>query len=219
MLAMLLAMPVRAQWAGSVALSSNELFRGQSVSSDAPTASLALSFDHQSGFFAGGGASLAAASGGPRLAYANQYAGYAARLGTLSVEAGLIHRSYDRIVDIEYRRGFFEAYAGITHKSIKARLYVSPDYRRDNRVSYYGELNARLLAVGRWNLEGHAGLSVIAQPDGRGRAPMRPFVDWRLQIGRPIGPVFLTAGMGATGYPVYTSNGRVRPFLSISHAF
>lgn len=219
MLAMMMAVPVRAQWAGSVALSSNELFRGQTVSRDAPTASLALSLDHRSGFFAGGGASLAATGDGPRLAYANQYAGYAARLGTLSVEAGLIHRSYDRIVDTEYRRGFFEVYAGITHKSFKARLYVSPDYRRDNRVSCYGEVNARLLAVGDWSLEGHVGLSVIAQPDGAGRAPMRPFVDWRMQIGRPLGPLFLTAGLGATNYPVYAANGLVRPFLSISHAF
>jgi uncharacterized protein (TIGR02001 family) len=200
-------------------LSSNELFRGQTISNDAPTASLAVSFDHRSGLFAGGAASLTATDGGPRLAYANQYAGYAARLGQVSVEAGVIHRSYDRVVDNEYRRGFFEGYAGITHKSIKARIHVSPDYRRDRRVSYYGELNARLLALGRWNLEGHAGLSVIAQPDGTGRAPMRPFGDWRLQIGRPIGPLFLTAGIGATAYPVYSANGGVRPFLSISHVF
>lgn len=216
---MLAAGPVRAQWSGSAALSSNELFRGQSISSDTPTAALAFSLDHRSGVFAGGAASLTVGDGGPRVAYANQYAGYAARLGQVSVEAGVIHRSYDRIADLEYRRGFFEAYAGITHKSIKARLYVSPDYRRDNRISYYGELNARLLALGRWNLEGHAGLSVIAQPDGQGRAPLRPFADWRLQIGRPIGPLFLTAGLGATAYPVYAANGRVRPFLSISHAF
>ena len=218
-LALLPGSAAQAQFSGSVALASNEMFRGDTVSANAPTASLSLSLDDDSGLFAGGAASVAATAGDPRIVAANQYVGYAKRFGQLSLEGGLIHRSYARVVDTEYRRGFFEAYVGFTHKSLKGRVYVSPDYRRDGRTSAYAELNARLLALGRWNLEGHAGLSMIAQPDGIGRAPLRPFADWRLQLGRPIGPFFLTMGAAATAYPVYSSRGLTRAFVSFSHAF
>jgi uncharacterized protein (TIGR02001 family) len=215
--ALLPARPAFAQLSGSVAFSSNELFRGESISNNVPAASLALSLDHRSGLFLGGGASLAI--GEPRLVYANQYAGYALRRGQTSFEAGIIHRSYDRIVDTDYRRGFFEAYAGVTHKSIKARLYVSPDYRRDGRTSYYGELNARLLTLGNWGLDGHAGVSLIPQPNVAGAVRIFAYRDWRVQISRPLGPLFLSGGVASSNYPVYSASGRARPFLSISHAF
>lgn len=216
-----LAVPAQAeaQVSGSIALASNEMFRGESVSGNDPALSLALSLDHESGLFAGASASVAAGSADPRLTYASQYAGYAIRSGAFSIETGVIHRSYDRVVDLDYRKDFFEFYAGVTRNSIKARLFVSPDYRRNSRASYYGEINARLVSIGNWALDGHAGVSLIPDDSQSGQGSWQTYRDWRLQVSRPVGKLFLSAGVAGTNYPVYSASGRARVFASASMAF
>lgn len=216
---MAVAQPAHAQFAGSVALSSNETFRGETISRDDPTLSLSASLDHQSGLFAGAGASIAAGGGDVRLAQASQYAGYALRSGTVSFEAGVVHRTYAEVTDTDYRKDFVEFFAGITHKSVKARVYVSPNYRRDNRASYYGEMNTRLIGVGRWSLDGHAGLSLIPGDRTEGAARWETYYDWRLQVSRPLGRLFVSGGVAATNYPVYGASGKARAFVSTSIAF
>lgn len=195
------------------------MFRGESISDNDPALSLSLSLDGDSGWFAGASASVAAGNSDLRMTYASQYAGYAIRSGSTSLEAGLIHRTYDRIVDADYRKDFFEFYAGLTHKSIKARIYVSPDYRRKSRASYYGEINARLVAIDSWGLDGHAGMSLIPVEEQPGQTSWHSYQDWRLQISRPVGKLFLSAGVAGTNYPVYSPNGRARVFASASLAF
>lgn len=205
--------------AGTVSVSSNQLFRGESISRDAPTVSLGLNYDSPQGFYAGASVSLAANSDAVRVSTAEQFAGYARRIGPASVELGVIHRSYERVVDEDYRRGFFEGYVGVTHRGLRARLYVSPDYLREGPPSYYLDVNAQLLALGPWTLEGHGGLSLIptAQPGG-GRKLDR-FQDWRLQLSRGVGPLTLSSGVSATNYPVYSESGRVRVFAAAMIAF
>lgn len=209
-----------AQVAGSVSLSSNEMFRGETISGDDPALALSLSLDDSSGFFVGAAVSAAAGGADPRITYASQYAGYALRAGKTSIEAGIIHRSYERVIDTEYRRDFVELYAGVTHGSLKARVYVSPNYRLDNQVSYYGEINARLIAIRDWSLDGHVGLSLI--PDshiaGRGNT-LQAYRDWRVQISRPLGKAFISGGIAGTNYPVYSASGNAKIFASVSYAF
>lgn len=215
-----LSSPAYAQFAGSIGLSSNEMFRGETISANDPALSLSLSLDDESGLFAGVSASVAAGNSDPRMTNASQYAGYAKRFGETSVEAGIIRRTYERVVDIEYRKDFAEIYAGVTHRSLKARFYVSPNYRRDNRASYYGEINVRLIGFDQWSLDGHAGLSVQPGHQGSGTNPkMQTFRDWRLQISRPVGKLFLSGGVAATNYPVYSPSGKARIFASASYAF
>lgn len=210
----------QAQFAGSIALSSNEMFRGESISDDDPALSVSVSMDDTSGLFAGAIVSMAAGGEPPRVTYASQYAGYAIRTGETSVEAGIIHRSYDRIVDTDYGKDFVELYAGVTHKAVKARLYISPDYRRDNRTSFYGEINARLFSAHGWGVDGHFGLSVIPDvKENSSGSTLRTYRDWRLQVSRPIGKIFLSAGAAATNYPVYSASGKARLFGTISYAF
>jgi hypothetical protein len=132
---------------------------------------------------------------------------------------GTIHRSYDHIVDTGYRRGFFEGFAGLGYRGIKARVYVSPDYLVDGRTSYYLEINARLLRIEKWSVEGHGGLSLIPHDLGSGQRGLRNFQDWRLQASRPIGRLFVAFGVNATNYPVYSTSGRAKVYASISQAF
>ena len=214
-----MARPAHAQFSGNVSLATNEVFRGETISSNDPALSLALGFDGPAGIFAGASASVAAGGDAPRINSSVQYLGYAIRKGEVSLEAGVIHRNYRRVVDGAYRKQFFEGYVGIARRALKARLHVSPDYLRDGRTTYYGEVNARLLALGKWGVDGHAGLSLIPHDIGSGRKGLRHYRDWRVQVSRPVGRAFVSAGAAGTNYPVYSTSGKARAFASLSYAF
>ena len=211
--------PAQAQVAGSLSLTSNAMFRGETVSRDDPAATLGLNYDGPGGFYVGASATVAAGANRPHVATAEQYAGFARRLGSTSFELGVIHRSYDRVVDEDYRRGFFEGYVGFAHRRVRGRLYVSPDYLRDGRASYYAELNARLIALGKWSLDGHGGLSLIPGDAAAGGSKLENYEDWRLQLSRPLGRLMVSTGLSATNYPVYSESGKVRAFASVMYAF
>lgn len=195
------------------------MFRGETISSSDPVIAASVSLDTRSGFFAGASASLALDTEVPRISSMVQYAGWARREGNMTLEFGVIHRSYARIVDTDYRRGFFEGFAGVGLGAVRTRMYVSPDYLRDGRASYYMEVNAPLLKHDKWRLEGHAGLSLIPFDKGTGRGGLRRYQDWRLTVTRPLGPLFLSLGVNGTNYPVYSETGRGRVFGSVAWAF
>lgn len=215
----LIAGPAHAQVAATVTLASNSLFRGETISRDQPTVSLGLNVEGPDGLYAGASATVTGGPDSPRIATAEQYAGFAKRLGATSIEVGVIHRGYDRIVDEDYRRGFFEGYIGVTRRRLRARFYVSPDYLRSGPPTYYLDLNATLAAWHGWTLEGHGGLSLIPVETMPGKRKLERYQDWRLQVGRSIGPIMLSAGLGATNYPVYSESGRIRAFASALYAF
>jgi hypothetical protein len=208
-----------AQLAGSLTLSSSGMFRGESISHDAPALNAGISIDSATGLYAGASGTVAVTGDKLRATALVQYAGYARRIGPVTAEIGAIHRIYDRVVDTGYRRAFFEGYAGLSYRGIKTRFYISPDYLVDGRNSYYAEVNVRLLKVERWSLEGHGGLSLIPHDLDTGLHGLRHFEDWRLQASRPIGSVFVAVGVNATNYPVYSASGRAKVFASISKAF
>ena len=214
-----LAAPAHAQLAGSISLSSSEMFRGESISSADPALSASVSLDSGSGLFAGASATVALNIKEPRVSAAVQYLGFAQRHGSLSYEVGVIHRSYARIADRDYRRGFFEGFVGVGIGGARARVYVSPDYLVDGRTSFYAEINAPLLRHEKWQLDGHAGLSLIPHELGARSRALRHYQDWRLTVSRPVGPLFLSLGINATNYPVYSDTGRGRVFASAAYAF
>jgi uncharacterized protein (TIGR02001 family) len=214
-----LAAPAHAQLAGSITATSSEMFRGESISSGDPVVAASVSLDTRSGFFAGASASLALDTNVPRISAMVQYAGFARKRGNLTLEIGVIHRSYARIVDTGYRRGFFEGFAGVGVGGVRTRVYVSPDYLADGRASYYAEINAPLMRQGKWQLEGHAGLSLIPYDLDTGRGGLRRYRDWRVTVSRPVGPLFLSLGVNGTNYPVYSDTGRGRVFGSVAYAF
>jgi len=216
---LLAASPADAQLAGSVSLQSNVLFRGETVSSDDPGVVVGVNYDGPAGVYFGGSVTMAAGASEPHIATADQYAGYALRSGRTTVDLGVIHRSYDRVVDEDYSRGFFEGYVGLTHRNVRARLYVSPDYLREGLASYYAEVNATLLRQGRVTVEGHAGLSLIPVEQDDGHHRLVTFDDWRLQASYPAGRISLSGGIAGTNYPVYSERGRVRGFVSATLGF
>jgi uncharacterized protein (TIGR02001 family) len=220
------ASPANAQVAANVTVATSNIFRGESTSGDDAATSVELSYDHPSGLF--GGASVTATGGqhDPHFNAATQYAGYALRLGDSSIELGVIHRDYDArsVFDEAYSPHYVEGFVGISHRSLKLRFYVSPNYLRDGGTTYYGELEGRLIKLGEWSLRGHGGVSVV--PPEPGETGMRDYYDLSLQAGRSFGKFSLSLGVATTNYPVFAPDegpglfrNKPRVFASLSRAF
>lgn len=217
---------VHAQFAANVTLSTSDVFRGESTSNDDAAASFELTYDHPSGVFAGASITVAGGEHNPHFNGSIQYIGYTASHGMTSFELGLIHRRYRArsLVDEAYSPDYFEGFVGISRRNFKVRLYVSPDYLRDSRTTYYGEANARLLKAGKWSVDGHLGISLI--PPDPGSSGIRAHYDWSIQASRPIGRLTLGLGIAASNYQVFSPDrgagfleNKPRVFATISQAF
>ncbi len=214
----LCSVAAHAQFAGSITLASKEMFRGESVGGNDPALSAAISFDHDSGLFAGASASMAAGSRDPYFLASNQYAGFALRRGKTSIELGVIHRDYDAVEDADYSTHYAEAFVGLSHGPIRARVYVSSDYLLDGSTSYYGEVEARLGRIEKCTIGVHGGLSLLPPETGTDGG-MRTYVDWNLHANRPLGKFSLSLGVSGTNYPVFGSSKGPTVFASINRAF
>lgn len=207
-----------AQYAAGVTVATNQIFRGQSVSEDRPAASLALSFDHSSGAFAGASLSVGVGGDGPVLDANTQYVGYALRRGETSFELGAVRRAYRDLSDRDYARSYVEGFAGVTRGRTSARLFVSPNYYvRDDRLTFYGEVNTTLANVEDWSLNGHAGVSLV--PGHGVGSGLRAYQDWKVDASRAVGKFFIAVGVAGTSYPVVAANGKPRLFAVVSRAF
>jgi uncharacterized protein (TIGR02001 family) len=220
------SVPAHAQASANVTLATSDVFRSESTSGDDLAASVEVAYDHPSGIFAGASITVAGGEHDPHINGSTQYAGYALRRGETSFELGLLHRDYNArsLFDDAYAPHYFEGFVGVTHRSLKLRLYASPDYLRDGRATYYGEANARLLKVGKWSLNGHTGISAI--PPDPGETGTQFHYDACVQANRSLGKYALGLGVAATSYPVFgPDNGsavfdnKPRAFASISRAF
>lgn len=192
------------------------MFRGERVSGS-PAISFAVNADHASGFFAGGAVSIAA-DADPLLSSASQYAGYAVRRGETSVDFGLVHRDYGRMFDAEYRQHYFEGFVGVSHKRVRARFFVSPDYLKTGDASYYGEVNLRLAEVQKWSLNVHGGLSLLpcdASCDGK----LHVYRDWSARVSRAVGAFSLSIGVSGTNHPIFSDDGGPQVHATVSRAF
>ncbi len=176
-----------AQIAANVTLATSDVYRGESTSGDDGAASLEISYDHPSGFFAGASVTMAGGQHDPHFNGSIQYIGYTVQRGETSFELGVIHRDYrDRsMFDVAYSAHYSEGFIGVSRRNLRLRLYVSSDYLRDSRTTYYGEVNARLIKSGKWSVNGHLGISLI--PPDPGATGMRARYDWSVQASRPLG--------------------------------
>ena len=165
-----LSAPAAAQVAAAVSLDSDDRFRGVSLSDRRPTASLSLSFDHESGLYAGVSASAADIRyEGLQAIDVTAYAGYAGRLaGGGSWDVGA---TTARVAYYDYGRrqaSYTELYVGASGQTLSARLYYSPHYFVSGASTVYGEVNAAIRLPRPWRLFGHAGLlTPLSGPDRR----------------------------------------------------
>jgi uncharacterized protein (TIGR02001 family) len=219
------ATPVRAADFGAVvAVASDEIYRGRSLSQGQPVASLDLSLDAASGFY--GGASVTGVAtrvDGTQLLGARQYAGYARRIAPdVTMDVGLTNAHYTDYYSGENAVDYAEAYVGLAGRNLSARIAYAPDYFEQGIGSLYGEANGAWRLDDAWRVSLHGGLLVLV---GSALPPFaaRTQFDWRVGIAwRVIGFDVQLAWSGAGPHADYYAGGyqgQSTLVLGVSHAF
>ncbi|MET0308933.1 MAG: TorF family putative porin [Sphingomonas sp.] len=179
-----------AQVSGSVSVASDERWRGRSLSAGQPATTAMLAYDDKSGFYADASATGALIDDHVDLIGVAADAGYAWRLPSGgSLDIGATHRQFTRYFSGRRSTSYSEVYAGISSRSLSARLHYSPSYFGRGSV-VYGSLEAVVRPVPRWRLIGHAG--TIAYLDERPAPQLRRVqYDYSLGVARQQGAVEL----------------------------
>jgi uncharacterized protein (TIGR02001 family) len=183
-----------AQVSASASLVSDYRFRGVSLSFGRAAAQLDLSYDHDSGWYAGAFGSNAQFDPDRLEAQLTGYAGYSRRVGDgLSVDAGAGYSTFSGGDGYNYA----ELHAGFTANGFSGRLYFSPNYFGVGTRTVYAELNGSHRLGSVIKLIGHAGaLQAVTGASGE-NGGWRPHVDllagiefqvrtFRLQVSRVV---------------------------------
>ena len=183
-----MASPAAAQVGADLSIESDDRFRGRSLSAGQPVATLDLSYDHDSGLYAGGAATgVATGDDGTQLLSLQGYAGYARRLTrTTSLDLGVTSTHYTSYFSGGRAAGYTEAYIGVIAGPISAHLRYAPDYFSSHVSTLYGEIDAVLKPSDNWRLNGHFGvLTDVRAPANL--AGGEQHYDWRVGVSRLIG--------------------------------
>jgi hypothetical protein len=214
-----LATPVRAQFAFSGVIASDDRFRGDSTSGNRPVATVSAAYDDLHGAYFGiSFTAVAAGEHGLKPLRSTQYAGYSKRLKSgLSLDAGITHRISSRYYTGEYARDLTEAYVGIVGRRWSSHVFFSPNYDGHGGDSLYGEVEALLLDRGKWSLSSHVGALV---PPREGPAESRTAeLDGRLGATRRFGRTAISLNWIAATPAHDSRRWRGTALLSISHSF
>lgn len=187
----LAAAPAAAQVSGSLSVTSDERWRGRSLSAGQPAATAALSYDDASGFYLDAAATGAWIDDRPALIGVAADAGYAWRLRSgASLDLGLTRRQFTREFSGGRTTGYTEIYAGVSGRSLSARIHYSPDYFRRGRNVLYASVAGVLRPAPGWRVIGQLGAT--AYLDGRPVPQLRPVqYDYSLGVARRQGAVEL----------------------------
>jgi hypothetical protein len=154
----------RAQFALSAAFTSDYRYRGASLGSDQPAATLSVAYDaplagRLDGYLAGAATVGRFPGAGLQVFAYSQAAGIAGPAGqdatwdvglsntVLSYDAGRIDRTYDP-----------EIYAGLRTKFISYYVRYSPHYFRDGVGALYAEVDGSVPLASRWRVLAHVGV-------------------------------------------------------------
>jgi len=194
-----------AQVSVTASLLSDDRFRGVSLTRDHPAAQLDVTYDHDSGWYAGAFGSNVEFDPGRPEAELIGYTGYARRLDSgWSLDGGAAYSTISGGDGYSY----LELHAGVASQALSARLYFSPDYFGRGIRTLYAELNASHRVLDRVDLIGHAGVLQALSGATAQTGGTHPHVDllagvearvqrFTLQLGR------VTSDGARRVYPVY----------------
>ncbi len=188
------ASPAAAQLAASASVSSDDLFRGRSLSGGQPVATANLSYDWSNGFYAGVSATgIATAHSGAQFLGSQQFVGYARRIGSgRSLDVGVINSTYSHYFSGGYNADYTELYAGLTSSHISAHIHYSPNYFGQSISTVYGDLDGVIEPLATVRLNAHVGL--LDRTSGAlSTHGSRTHFDWRLGISKQFGRLDLHA--------------------------
>lgn len=202
--------PAVAQVSGRVSLDSQYRARGYAVVWGDPVATATIGVDHPSGVYANGLILVGMRDGEPGIAGFQAGGGYARRVSpTVSLDIGLVHTEYARVIGGPLALRYTEGYVGVTRRNLTARAYYSPGYFARGRRTLYGEVEGNWGSTRSVAFAIHLGaFTYLARPP---LATARTILDWRATVSRGVGPidVYLSvSGRGPGGDTYAATRGR-----------
>jgi uncharacterized protein (TIGR02001 family) len=198
-----LATPVLAEPGASISISSDDRFRGHSLSQGRPVAALDLSYDDATGIYLGGSATgVATAHSGLQFLGLEENIGYTHQLGMgPSIDVGLVHSHYAEYFSGGYATTYDEAYIGLITRHVATHLHYSPDYFGRGYATIYADLDGVVRPAEKWRLNGHLGL--LTHMNGHRASAY----DWRIGVARQLGAFDVQlAWTGSGPAPDYYAN-------------
>ena len=193
------ACPVRAQVAAAITLTSDERFRGHSITSGDPVLAVDLTYDDASGVYFGASATAAMVESSPQLVNFRENLGFAHRVATdETIDLGVVRSDYTEYYSGGRKAHFTEFYAGLRTRHFAAYLRYSPDYLWPGVETLYGEVEFATEPAPAWRLSAHFG--VLAQIAGATPLPgRRTNYDWKIGLVRQEGPFDLGLDLSGGG--------------------
>lgn len=218
--ALLIVGAAQAQFGASVAVESDHLFRGVSLSDGRPDLRLSIGYDHDSGVFAGAAATRVEFVRGRHSMQLLGYAGFVTRSAAgFGVEFGATSSTFSGNTRYDYS----EVFVGVSSERWSLRAYYAPDYFGFGQTTAYVELDANRPLDSRLRLFGHVGaltaLGGSAIEDGRRtRADARVGIGLRLVDAVDLQLAWVTASRGGP-YVVEYGSRRDAVVLSLLASF
>jgi uncharacterized protein (TIGR02001 family) len=194
--------------------------RGYSMSDGNPAASIALSYDHPSGFYAGGAVVGSFHDDDPGIAGLQGALGYALRVSpSVSLDGGVSRSYFTHAYGTAYDLEYTELYVGVAVPHLTARLNYSPDYSTLASSTLYAEVETGFEPATDWSITAHAGLFSYLGANIAYLSNER--YDWKIGASRRLGAtsVALDASGRIQGSSSRAGTNATALVLSISHAF
>lgn len=188
---------------GSVAFTTDYLFRGISQTSNNAAVQGAMTVSHESGlYFTAWGSSIASAAGGLEL---DTLLGYAGKAGDVGYDVGVMRYNYPGLnvntlggVDADYD----EVYASVSFAGAKLGVNYSPDYfaESDKFLYVYGAYSTEVAGLG---LAASVGLNSFDDNAAMGQAlgytgTDDSYIDYKVAVSKSLAGVgFELAYMGS----------------------
>jgi uncharacterized protein (TIGR02001 family) len=160
---------------GTATLASDDRYRGRSVSQGRPTAGLDLTFNADSGLYAGAALNVVAARHeGLRVLSVQEYAGFAKPLPAgPSLDFGVTHTDYSEYYSGQSPTHYSELFAGVITSRFASHLYFSPNYFGSGAHTLYGEVDTAVRPARNLRLSLHGGLLSYLSYRPLGRRPVQ----------------------------------------------
>lgn len=196
---LLLPSIAHAQVGAAVTVTTDERFRGRSVSRGDPAVVLNLSYDHPSGIYASAVAVTTIVESEPKVVNAQANIGFVHQTaGGTGLELGIVQSNYSKYSSGGRSANYSEIYAGVLRRNLALHVHYSPHYFQPGVQTVYAALDGAVEPARNWRLTAHAGSLVrLTGPTGRGSS--RLGYDWRVGAARTLGAVELQLALSDGG--------------------
>ncbi|MBV1691325.1 TorF family putative porin [Novosphingobium sp. G106] len=188
-----------AQAGATVTITTDERFRGRTVSRGDPAVVFNLTYDHPSGVYAGAAATTTIVESEPKVINVRANIGFIHRtaVGT-GLELGVVQSNYSRYSSGGRGANYTEIYAGVLTRQLALHVHYSPHYFQPGVQTVYVAIDGAVEPARDWHLTAHAG-SLIRVAGGTAGGASRVGYNWRIGAARSLGAVELQLAVSDGG--------------------